>query len=131
MKTIFELIQEFHYKFNQRLSAHAHLPEEEERKLRRMLLSEEYKEYVQAEENNDLVNIAEELADMIYIIYGTACSYGIPLDEVIREIHDANMKKLGPDGKPSYREDGKLLKPAGWVKADIRQLINKYNQKAA
>ena len=98
------------------------LPNDEERTLRKKLLSEEYAEYCLGEYNNDLVEIADALADMIYIICGTAVSYGIPLDKVFEEVHNSNMAKF-VDGKVLRREDGKILKPEGWRPPDIQKFI--------
>jgi predicted HAD superfamily Cof-like phosphohydrolase len=87
------------------------------------LLSEEFNEYMEGEQKDDLENVAKELADIIYIVCGTAASYGIPLDVVFDEVHKSNMAKLGPDGKPKRREDGKILKPDGWTPPDIKKIL--------
>lgn len=58
----------------------------------------------------DLIGVADALGDLEYVVNGAALEQGIPLPEVVAEIHDSNMTKLGPDGKPIYREDGKILK---------------------
>ena len=86
------------------------------------LLKEEFDEYNQGEYNNDLENIAKELADIIYIVCGTAVSYGIPLDRVFEEVHRSNMAKL-VDGKPVRRDDGKILKPEGWTPPNIKKIL--------
>ena len=79
-------------------------------RLRVALLEEEVGEFVAASEKGDLVGIADALADIVYVIYGTALTYGIDLDTVLREVHRSNMSKLGSDGKPLIRDDGKVLK---------------------
>ena len=61
-------------------------------------------------------------ADIIYIACGTAVSYGIPLDKVFTEVHRSNMAKL-VDGKPLYREDGKVIKPSGWQPPNIKKIL--------
>ena len=75
----------------------------------------------------DYPNVAEELADIVYVIYGTAHAYGIDLDSVLKEIHKANMKKMWPDGKKRTVSEGdlmgKILKPPSWKKADIKKLL--------
>ena len=91
--------------------------------LRIKLLREEFTEYSKGESENDLVNIASELADILYIVFGTAHSYGIPIDKVFEAIHNANMAKLDESGQPIRREDGKVLKPAGWKPADIMAIL--------
>lgn len=125
-KTMFEMVRDFHVAFGQRVGRRPGFPEMEERTLRMRLMSEEHREYNAAEDNNDLTNLAVELADIIYIACGTAVSYGIPLDEVFNAIHEANMNKL-VDGKVIRREDGKIKKPEGWQPADIEGILKKYN----
>ena len=93
-----------------------------ERELRGRLLTEEFKEYIEAEVDNDIVEIADALADIIYIVCGTALSYGIPLNKVFKEVHRSNMAKL-VDGKALYREDGKVKKPEGWTPPDITSIL--------
>lgn len=96
------------------------------RDLRKRLLEEEYNEYLEGEENNDLVEIADALGDIMYIAYGTGITYGLPMDEIFNEIHRSNMSKLGADGKPIRREDGKLLKGPNFSPPDIAGIIAKH-----
>ena len=79
-------------------------------RLRVALLEEEVGEFVAASVKGDLAGVADALADIVYVVYGTALTYGIDLDAVLREVHRSNMSKLGSDGKPLIREDGKVLK---------------------
>lgn len=126
-KTMFEMVREFHTAFGQRVGEKPEFPDSEfERALRIKLMTEEMKEYEQAEHNNDLNNLAVELADIIYIACGTAVSYGIPLDEVFNAIHQANMNKL-VDGKVIRREDGKIKKPDSWQPADIAGILKNHS----
>jgi predicted HAD superfamily Cof-like phosphohydrolase len=111
-------VRDFHIAFGQRVSDTPSLPDENERHLRKTLLQEEFNEYITAEAENDLIEIADALADIIYIACGTAVSYGIPLDKIFEEVHRSNMAKL-VDGKVLRREDGKIQKPAGWTAPDI------------
>lgn len=117
------MVLEFHQKFGGNIGKNSTLPNNAERSLRQRLLEEEYKEYVHGEETNDLIEIADGLADMLYIIYGTAVSYGLPINEIFQEVHDSNMSKLGEDGLPIYREDGKVLKGPNFFKPDIAKII--------
>lgn len=94
------------------------------RSLRVRLLNEEFGEYLEGEDNNDFYNIAKELADILYIAFGTAVAYGIPLEAVFDEVHRSNMSKLGEDGKPIYREDGKVLKGPNYTQADVKKVID-------
>lgn len=126
MKTMFEMVRDFHTAFGQRVGTRPMLPDYQERELRVRLMKEEFNEYNKAEDNNDITNLAVELADIIYIACGTAVSYGIPLDDVFNAIHQANMNKL-VDGKVIRREDGKIKKPEGWQPADIAGILKKYS----
>ncbi len=126
MKTMFEMVRDFHTAFGQRVGENPEFPHWDERELRKKLMKEEFNEYNKAEDNDDIVNLAVELADIIYIACGTAVSYGIPLDEVFNAIHAANMNKL-VDGKVIRREDGKIKKPEGWQPADIEGILKKHS----
>ena len=91
--------------------------------MRRRLIREEFNEYLEAEDTNDIVGIADALADLCYVIYGAAHCYNIPLDKVYAEVHRSNMQKVGKDGKVTKREDGKILKPEGWEPPDIEGVM--------
>lgn len=72
----------------------------------------------------DYKAVAKELADLVYVVYGTALALGIDLDKAVRLVHDSNMSKLWPDGKPRYREsDGKVLKPPTYVVPDMEEAV--------
>jgi len=86
--------------------------------------SEEVGEFVAASEKGDLVGIADALADIVYVVYGTALTYGIDLDAVLREVHRSNMSKLGRDGKPLIREDGKVVKSENYFPPDIASILS-------
>ena len=118
-------VKDFHRAFGQRIGEVPAVPESiDERELRMSLLEEEFNEYFDAEENADIVEIADALADIIYIACGTAVSYGIPLDKVFEEVHRSNMAKL-VDGKVLRRADGKVQKPEGWTPPDIAGILKK------
>jgi predicted HAD superfamily Cof-like phosphohydrolase len=122
-------VRDFHQAFGQRIGEYPSIPEDvNERELRMSLLEEEVNEYFDAEEKADIVEIADALADIIYIACGTAVSYGIPLDEVFKEVHNSNMSKL-VDGKVIRREDGKVQKPEGWKPPDIKSVLEKSHLK--
>lgn len=89
-----------------------------QRLVRMRLLIEEFAEYVNAEIDDDIVEVADSLGDMQYIINGTALVYGIPLDDVYKDIHNNNMSKLGPDGKPVI-VNGKVQKPADYQPVNL------------
>jgi predicted HAD superfamily Cof-like phosphohydrolase len=78
--------------------------------LRCALIEEEAAEFRQAVEENDIVGVADAIADLLYVTYGAALTFGIPVREVFAEVHRSNMTKLDDEGKPLYREDGKVMK---------------------
>jgi predicted HAD superfamily Cof-like phosphohydrolase len=92
-------------------------------KLRIALLQEEVGEFITASEKGDLVAIADALADIAYVVYGTALTYGIDLDSALREVHRSNMSKLGNDGKPLIRDDGKVLKSERYFPPDNASVL--------
>ncbi len=91
--------------------------------MRAKLITEEYLEFMEALQARDIVEVADALGDLLYVVHGAALTFGIDLDAVVRCIHESNMKKLGPDGKPILREDGKFIKPDGWQKPDLRAVL--------
>lgn len=95
--------------------------------LRFNLMDEENKEYLEAASNNDLVEVADALGDMLYILCGTILEHGMQhkIVEVFEEIQRSNMSKLDRDGKPIYREDGKVLKGPDYFKPDIKGILEK------
>ncbi len=95
--------------------------------LRYKLMREENEEYLEAANNNDLVEVADALGDMLYILCGTIIEHGMQykIDEVFDEIQRSNMSKLGADGKPIYREDGKVLKGPNYFAPDIQSILAK------
>lgn len=96
-------------------------------KLRYNLMDEENKEYFEAAQNNDLAEVADALGDMLYILCGTILEHGMQhkIEEVFEEIQRSNMSKLGKDGKPIYREDGKVLKGPKYFKPNIQAILDK------
>ena len=95
--------------------------------LRYNLMKEENEEYLEAAKNKDLIEVADALGDMLYILCGTILSHGMQhkITEVFDEIQRSNMSKLGSDGKPIYREDGKVLKGPSYFKPDIKSVLEK------
>lgn len=91
--------------------------------LRVALVEEEVGELVQAVAEHDLTAIADALADIVYVAYGTALTYGVDLDSVLAEVHRANMSKLGTDGRPVRREDGKVLKSDRYTPPDVTAVL--------
>ena len=91
--------------------------------LRLSLLCEESRELSDAVDRKDLVAIADALADIAYVVYGTAITYGIDLDSVIREVHRSNMSKLDGQGRPILRSDGKVVKSEMYSAPDVNTVL--------
>lgn len=93
--------------------------------LRFELMREENEEYLEAVNDNNLVEIADALGDMLYILCGTIVEHGLQhkIEEVFDEIQRSNMSKLGENGKPIYREDGKVLKGPNYFKPNFKEIL--------
>lgn len=93
--------------------------------LRYNLMKEENEEYLEAVQNNDIIEIADALGDMLYILCGTILEHGLQhkIEEVFDEIQRSNMSKLGEDGKPIYREDGKVMKGPNYFKPNFEEIL--------
>jgi predicted HAD superfamily Cof-like phosphohydrolase len=93
--------------------------------LRFNLMKEENEEYLEAVQNNDIVEIADALGDMLYILCGTILEHGLQhkIEAVFDEIQRSNMSKLGEDGKPIYREDGKVMKGPNYFKPSFEAIL--------
>ena len=93
--------------------------------LRHRLMHEENEEYLEAAQNGDLVEVADALGDMLYILCGTILKHGMQdkIAEVFQEIQRSNMSKLDADGKPIYREDGKVMKSELYFKPNIKEIL--------
>lgn len=119
-----EMVAEFHAAFHlpNRVGSGREISVEEEQ-LRLDLLEEEFKEYLDGIYHGNRVEVADALGDMLYVIHGTALCYGIDLDAVVEEIHRSNMTKLGEDGRPIYRDDGKVLKGPNYEPPNIAPIV--------
>lgn len=128
MKSKIKAVQDFHEAFGLGISTKpmANLPLNK-LKLRYDLMAEENEEYFEAAKNNDLVEVADALGDMLYILCGTILEHGMQhkIEEVFNEIQRSNMSKLGADGKPIYREDGKVMKGPNYFKPNIHAILEK------
>tara|TARA_B100000965_G_C19423403_1_gene683158 strand:+ start:372 stop:761 length:390 start_codon:yes stop_codon:yes gene_type:complete len=126
IKKELDSVKLFHKKFNiDYLNEPKANIREEIKQLRFKLMEEENLEYLKATKENDLVEIADALGDMLYILCGTIISHGLQnkIEEIFQEIQSSNMSKLGENGKPIYREDGKVLKGPNYFKPDIRKIL--------
>jgi len=93
--------------------------------LRHRLMQEENDEYLEAAKNGDLVEVADALGDQLYILCGTILKHGLQhkIEEVFNEIQRSNMSKLDENGKPIYREDGKIMKSSKYFKPNIERVL--------
>jgi predicted HAD superfamily Cof-like phosphohydrolase len=115
-------VAEFHSTFGMRVEEKPTMVlSEAEMSLRHSLMAEENDEYLEAVRAGDMVEVADALGDMLYILCGTIISHGMQdvMADVFRTIQASNMSKLGPDGQPIYRADGKVLKGPQYFKPDI------------
>ncbi len=113
------MVQEFHEQFDIYVAPKPSIPDEATQTLRRRLIQEEFEEFQEAMQEKDLPAMAKELADLLYVVYGTAVSLGIDMEPVFAEVHRSNMSKVG-----GYkREDGKWVKPPTYSPASLDKII--------
>ncbi len=101
--------------------------DEKEYQLRYTLMKEENDEYLDACKQGNMIEIADALGDQLYILFGTILKHGLQhkIEEVFDEIHRSNMSKLDENGKPIFRDDGKILKSNNYFKPDIRAILGR------
>ena len=125
-KKVIQHVELFHDSFGikNHYEPNANLTESEV-ELRFNLMKEENEEYLEAVQNNDIVEIADALGDMLYILCGTILEHGLQhkIEAVFDEIQRSNMSKLGEDGKPIYREDGKVMKGPNYFKPNFEEIL--------
>jgi predicted HAD superfamily Cof-like phosphohydrolase len=121
--TNFELVGDFMEAMDQEIQIYPVFPEEHIQKLRVDLIEEELDELQLGIDNQDIVEVADALTDLLYVIYGAGQAFGIDLDECFQEVHCSNMSKLGQDGRVIKREDGKVLKPNTYFPPDIASVL--------
>lgn len=132
MNNIQNLVSEFNEKFEHPVGNVVNLQKSKDFWRRINWLLEEVDELIEAFDNSDLYSFARELGDVAYILYGFAVECNIPMDEVIKSIHKANMTKFGSDGKPIYEEDGKVAKGPNYVPPteEIKEILRGHSFKA-
>ena len=115
-----KMVQEFHEQFDIPISTTPSVPDEATQTLRNRLIQEEFEEFQEAMQSKDLSAMAKELADLMYVVYGTAVSLGIDMEPVFKEVHRSNMSKVG-----GYkREDGKWVKPPTYSPASLDAIMS-------
>jgi predicted HAD superfamily Cof-like phosphohydrolase len=126
MQKQLDSVKEFHTAFAIGYSENLKADLGETKKMLRFnLMKEENEEYLEAVKNNDLVEIADALGDMMYILCGTIIEHGLQhkIEAVFDEIQRSNMSKLGDDGNPIYREDGKVMKGPNYFKPNFQEIL--------
>ena len=124
--TIIDCVREFHDAFG---ITNGNLPQgqldEGTVRLRHRLMAEETEEYLEAALAGDAVEVADALGDQLYILCGTILSHGMQhvIEGVFMEIQSSNMSKLGADGQPIYREDGKVMKGPNYFRPNISAIL--------
>lgn len=119
-------VREFHQLFALPVLDKPRVPEDNRIDLRFDLIREEAEEFLRAAYNKDIVEVADALTDILYVTFGAALEFGLQdkLVECFKAVHENNLSKLGADGKPIYRADGKVKKPDGYKPVDLTKIVN-------
>ena len=121
--TNFEKVGLFMKTFGQEVKTTPSLSSEKINNLRISLINEELEEFKEAIRNNDLKEAADALTDILYVTYGAGHAFGINLDKCFDEVQRSNMSKLDEDGKPIYKEFGKVMKGPKYFKPDLSKFL--------
>ena len=119
----FESVGQFMKTFGQDVKTKPEIPDAEITNLRLELIAEELNELYDAMEQKDIIAIADALTDILYVTYGAGHAFGIDLDKCFTEVQRSNMSKLGADGKPVYRDDGKVMKGSNYSEPDLQSIL--------
>ena len=123
--TNFEKVGLFMTTFGQEVKKKSELSSEKINSLRISLIKEELDELTKAINENDILEVADALTDILYVTYGAGHAFGVDLDKCFDEVQKSNMSKLGDDGKPIYNENGKVLKAPNYFKPDLSKFLKK------
>ena len=121
--TNFEKVRLFMKTYGQEVKDKAGFSDNKTNKLRIDLIKEELEELTEAMQNENLLEVADALTDILYVTYGAGHAFGIDLDKCFKEVQDSNMSKLGLDGKPIYNEKGKVMKGPNYFKPDLNKFV--------
>ena len=121
--TNFQKVKNFMETFGQEVKSKPSLSSDKINMLRYNLIKEELDEFKQALDNNDLLEVADALTDILYVTYGAGHAFGIDLDACFVEVQNSNMSKLGLDGKPIFNDQGKVMKGPNYFKPDLSKHI--------
>ena len=121
--TNFEKVGTFMKTFGQEVKEKSSLGSDKINKLRLDLIEEEFGELKEAMKNNDLLEVADALTDILYVTYGAGHAFGINLDKCFEEVQNSNMSKLDAAGEPIYNDVGKVMKGPNYFKPDLSKFI--------
>ena len=121
--TNFQKVKKFMKTFGQEVKSRPSFSSEKINELRFNLIKEELDEFKQALDNNDLLETADALTDILYVTYGAGHAFGIDLDACFQEVQNSNMSKLGENGKPIFNDQGKVMKGPNYFKPDLSKYI--------
>ena len=119
----FNKVKAFMNTYGQDVKEKASFPENKVVQLRIDLIEEELNELKEAIRNNDIVEVADALTDILYVTYGAGHSFGVDLDKCFDEVQRSNMSKLGKDGKPIYNDSGKVMKGPDYFAPNLKKII--------
>ena len=119
----FDDVKTFMETYGQEVKTKSEFPEKKIVKLRLDLIKEELNELTEAIKNNDIVEVADALTDILYVTYGAGHSFGINLDKCFEEVQRSNMSKLDEDGRPIYNANGKVLKGPNYFKPNLKKYL--------
>ena len=119
----FDSVKKFMLTFGQDVKNKANFPDAKIQNLRIDLIEEELNELKDAIKNNDIVEVADALTDLLYVTYGAGHAFGIDLDKCFNEVQSSNMSKLDQSGKPIFNENGKVLKGPNYFKPNLKKII--------
>ena len=122
--TNFEKVRLFMKTYGQEVKDKAGFSDAKTNKLRIDLIKEELEELAEAMQDENLLEVADALTDILYVTYGAGHAFGIDLDKCFEEVQNSNMSKLGEDGKPIYNEAGKVMKGPNYFKPDLSKYLN-------
>ncbi len=122
--TNFEKVGLFMTIFGQEVKKNPSLGSDKIKNLRISLIREELEELVNAIKENNIVETADALTDILYVTYGAGHAFGINLDKCFDEVQESNMSKLGENNKPIYNEFGKVLKGPNYFKPNLKKILN-------
>lgn len=122
--TNYEKVRQFMVVMGQEVQSFPRFPDMNTAEMHYKMIHEEMLEFDKAFSDGDMVEVADALSDILYVVYGCGLAFGIPLDKCFDEVHRSNMSKIGPDGKVIFRSDGKVLKPASYRPPNLEQFLD-------